>query len=114
MKLITAIIQPDKLDEVKTALAEAGVHGLTVSDASGYGQQRGHTEVYRGAQFTVDLIPKIRLEVLTDDAETDRLVGVMVAAARSGEGTVGDGKVWVMPLDSVIRVRTGETGLAAL
>lgn len=127
MKLITAIIQPDKLDEIKTALAEAGVHGLTVSDASGYGQQRGHTEVYRGAQFTVDLIPKIRLEVLTDDADAERLVGVIVASARSqadddsdsGEagaaaGKVGDGKVWVMPLDSVIRVRTGETGLAAL
>ena len=97
MKLITAIIQPHKLDDVKEALAAAGVHGLTVSEANGYGRQRGHTEVYRGAEYTVDLIPKIRIEVLSD-----------------GSGTIGDGKVWVAPLDSVTRVRTGETGSAAI
>ena len=97
MKLITAIIQPHKLDDVKEALAAAGVHGLTVSEANGYGRQRGHTEVYRGAEYTVDLIPKIRIEVLS-----------------AGSGTIGDGKVWVAPLDSVTRVRTGETGSAAI
>ena len=110
MKLITAIIQPHKLDDVKEALAAAGVHGLTVSEANGYGRQRGHTEVYRGAEYTVDLIPKIRVEVLSDDADAETLVGVIIKSA----GTVGDGKVWVAPLDSVARVRTGETGSAAI
>ena len=105
MKLITAIIQPHKLDDVKEALAAAGVHGLTVSEANGYGRQRGHTEVYRGAEYTVDLIPKIRVEVLSDDADAETLVGVIVKSA---------GKVWVTPLDSVTRVRTGETGSAAI
>ena len=99
MKLITAIIQPHKLDDVKEALAAAGVHGLTVSEANGYGRQRGHTEVYRGAEYTVDLIPKIRVEVLSDDADAETLVGVIVKSA--GSGTIGDGKVWVAPLDSV-------------
>ncbi|MCI1901860.1 MAG: P-II family nitrogen regulator [Bifidobacteriaceae bacterium] len=112
MKLITAIIQPFKLEEVKTALAAAGVHGLTVSEANGYGRQRGHTEVYRGAEYTVDLIPKIRVEVLSDDADASTLVDTIVTAASSG--TIGDGKVWVSPLDSVTRVRTGETGSAAI
>ena len=106
MKLITAIIQPHKLDDVKEALAAAGVHGLTVSEANGYGRQRGHTEVYRGAEYTVDLIPKIRIEVLSDDADAETLVGVIVKSA--GSGTIGDGKVWVAPLDSVTRVRTGQ------
>ena len=126
MKLITAIIQPHKLDDVKEALAAAGVHGLTVSEANGYGRQRGHTEVYRGAEYTVDLIPKIRIEVLSDDADAETLVGVIVKSAGSGtigmfgsgktgvSGTIGDGKVWVAPLDSVTRVRTGETGSAAI
>ena len=99
MKLITAIIQPHKLDDVKEALAAAGVHGLTVSEANGYGRQRGHTEVYRGAEYTVDLIPKIRVEVLSDDADAETLVGVIVKSA--GTGTIGDGKVWVTPLASV-------------
>lgn len=112
MKLITAIIQPFKLEEVKTALAAVGVHGLTVSEANGYGRQRGHTEVYRGAEYTVDLIPKIRVEVLSDDADASTLVDTIVTAASSG--TIGDGKVWVSPLDSVTRVRTGETGSAAI
>lgn len=112
MKLITAIIQPHKLDEVKEALAAAGVHGLTVSEANGYGRQRGHTEIYRGAEYTVDLIPKIRVEVIVDDADMETLVDVIVKAA--GTGTIGDGKVWVTPLDLVARVRTGETGSAAI
>lgn len=112
MKLITAIIQPFKLEEVKTALAAAGVHGLTVSEANGYGRQRGHTEIYRGAEYTVDLIPKIRVEVLSDDADASALVDTLVEAASTG--TIGDGKVWVSPLDSVTRVRTGETGSAAI
>ena len=114
MKLITAIIQPHKLDDVKEALAAAGVHGLTVSEANGYGRQRGHTEVYRGAEYTVDLIPKIRVEVLSDDADAETLVGVIIKSAGTGTGTIGDGKVWVAPLDSVARVRTGETGSAAI
>ena len=112
MKLIKAIIQPYKLEDVKTALASAGVHGLTVSEANGYGRQRGHTEVYRGAEYTVDLIPKIRVEVLADDADASMLVDTIVEVASSG--TIGDGKVWVSPLDSVTRVRTGETGSAAI
>ena len=112
MKLITAIIQPHKLDDVKSALAAAGVHGMTVSEANGYGRQRGHTEIYRGAEYTVDLMPKIRLEVLADDADVQALVDTVVRAA--APGTIGDGKVWVTPLDSVTRVRTGETGSAAI
>ncbi|GAA0629812.1 P-II family nitrogen regulator [Bifidobacterium pullorum] len=112
MKLITAIIQPHKLDDVKSALAAAGVHGMTVSEANGYGRQRGHTEIYRGAEYTVDLMPKIRLEVLADDADVQALVDTVVRAAATG--TIGDGKVWVTPLDSVTRVRTGETGSAAI
>lgn len=112
MKLITAIIQPMKLDDVKSALSAVGVHGITVSEANGYGRQHGHTEVYRGAEYTVDLIPKIRVEVLADDADATTLVDVIVKAAKTG--TIGDGKVWVTPLDSVTRVRTGETGSAAI
>ena len=112
MKLITAIIQPHKLDEVKTALSAAGVHGMTVSEANGYGRQRGHTEIYRGAEYTVDLMPKIRLEILADDADVQVLVDAIVKAAATG--TIGDGKVWVAPLDSVTRVRTGETGSTAI
>ena len=99
-------------DEVKTALSAAGVHGMTVSEANGYGRQRGHTEIYRGAEYTVDLMPKIRLEILADDADVQVLVDAIVKAAATG--TIGDGKVWVAPLDSVTRVRTGETGSAAI
>ena len=112
MKLITAIIQPHKLDDVKEALAAAGVHGLTVSEANGYGRQRGHTEVYRGAEYTVDLILFFPFVLLSDDADAGPLVGVIANSA--GPGTIGDGKVWVAPLDSVTRVRTGETGSAAI
>ena len=112
MKLITAIVKPFKLEDVKVALENAGVHGMTVSEASGYGRQRGHTEVYRGAEYTVDLVPKVRIEVLVDDADADSVVDVIVAAAQTGR--IGDGKVWSIPVDSVTRVRPGEKGAEAL
>ena len=112
MKLITAIIKPHKLDEVKSALEAFGVQGMTVSEASGYGRQRGHTEVYRGAEYTVDLVPKVRLEVLVDDADAGDVVDVIVKSAQTGR--IGDGKVWTAPIDDVVRVRTGEHGVDAL
>ena len=112
MKLITAIIKPFKLEEVKEALTAIGITGLTVSEASGYGRQRGHVEVYRGAEYTVDLVPKVRIEVLVDDADADTVVDSIVAVAQTGR--IGDGKVWVMPVEQVIRVRTGERGPSAL
>jgi len=112
MKLVTAIIKPFKLDDVKSALEEHGVHGLTVSEVSGFGRQKGHTEVYRGAEYTVDLVPKVRLEVVVDDANVDEVVGAIVAGAQTGK--IGDGKVWVIPVDSIVRVRTGERGTEAL
>ncbi|QHC25243.1 P-II family nitrogen regulator [Streptomyces sp. GS7] len=112
MKLITAVIKPHRLDEVKEALQAFGVHGLTVTEASGYGRQRGHTEVYRGAEYTVDLVPKIRIEVLVEDADAEELVEVVVKAARTGK--IGDGKVWSVPVDEAVRVRTGERGPDAL
>ncbi|MFI5619289.1 P-II family nitrogen regulator [Streptomyces sp. NPDC051567] len=112
MKLITAIVKPHRLDEVKEALQLFGVHGLTVSEASGYGRQRGHTEVYRGAEYVVDLVPKIRVEIVVDDADADDVIRVVVEAARTGK--IGDGKVWSIPVDSVVRVRTGEHGTDAL
>ena len=112
MRLVTAVIKPFKLDEVRAALTAFGVHGLTVSQASGYGRQRGHTEVYRGAEYTVDLVPKVRLEVLVDVEDVDDIVEVIVRAARTGK--IGDGKVWSIPIETVIRVRTGERGQEAL
>ena len=112
MKLITAILKPFKLDEVKDALQGAGITGMTVSEASGFGRQKGHTEVYRGAEYTVDLVPKIRLEVLVDDADVANIVDVIVKAA--GTGSIGDGKVWTTPVDQVVRVRTGERGTDAI
>lgn len=112
MKLITAIVKPFKLDDVKTALATAGVNGLTVSEASGMGRQRGHVEVYRGAEYAVDLVPKIRIEVLVDDAQVAQTVDAIVKAANTGK--IGDGNVWVVPVESIVRVRTGESGTAAL
>ncbi|WEV67274.1 P-II family nitrogen regulator [Bifidobacterium sp. ESL0769] len=112
MKLITAIIQPQKFDEVKEALAAAGVEGMTVSEVNGCGEQHGYTEVYRGASYSVNLIPKIRVEVAVRDADADPLVDIIVKTARSGN--IGDGKVWVLPLDSVTRVRTGETDVDAI
>jgi nitrogen regulatory protein P-II 1 len=112
MKLVTAIVKPFKLEEIKEALNALGVEGLTVSEASGYGRQRGHTEVYRGAEYTVDLVPKVRLEVLIDDERVDAIVASIVQTAHTGR--IGDGKVWVVPVDSVTRVRTGETGSEAI
>ncbi|MER5728539.1 P-II family nitrogen regulator [Streptomyces sp. NPDC098789] len=112
MKLITAIVKPHRLDEIKEALQTFGVHGLTVSEASGYGRQRGHTEVYRGAEYTVDLVPKIRIEVVVEDDAAEDVMHVVVEAARTGK--IGDGKVWSVPVDSVVRVRTGERGADAL
>lgn len=111
MKLITAVIKPHKLDDVKSALESFGVQGMTVSEANGYGRQRGHTEVYRGAEYTVDLVPKVRLEVLVDDPDAGDLVEVIVKAAYTGR--IGDGKVWTMSVEDVARVRTGEHGLDA-
>ncbi|BBA97335.1 putative nitrogen regulatory protein P-II [Actinacidiphila reveromycinica] len=112
MKLVTAVIKPYKLDDVKTALQEMGVQGLTVTEASGYGRQRGHTEVYRGAEYRVDLVPKARIEVLVEDAEADAVIDALVAAARTGR--IGDGKVWAVPVETTVRVRTGERGPDAL
>ena len=112
MKLVTAIIKPFKLDDVKSALESYGIQGMTVSEASGYGRQRGHTEVYRGAEYTVDLVPKVRLEVLVDDSDADSVVDVIVKEAQTGR--IGDGKVWSVPVDTVARVRTGERGPDAL
>jgi len=112
MKLVTAIIKPQKLDDVKEALIAAGINGMTVSEAKGFGRQLGLTEVYRGAQYKVDLIPKIRLEVLVTAATADKAIKVITEAARTGN--IGDGKVWATPVDSVVRVRTGESGEAAV
>ncbi|MBL8931806.1 MAG: P-II family nitrogen regulator [Kineosporiaceae bacterium] len=112
MKLVTGIVKPHKLDEVKAALEAFGVQGMTVSEASGYGRQRGHTEVYRGAEYTVDLVPKVRVEVLVDDADAADVVDVIVKSAQTGR--IGDGKVWSVPVDDVVRVRTGEHGVDAL
>ncbi|MEY4232548.1 MAG: hypothetical protein RL144_748 [Actinomycetota bacterium] len=112
MKLITAILKPTKLDDVKDALHAVGINGMTVSEASGFGRQGGHTEVYRGAEYTVNLVPKIRLEVLVDDKDVDSVLGVIVKSASTG--SIGDGKVWTTPIDQVIRVRTGERGPEAI
>ena len=112
MKLVTAVIKPFKLDEVKTALESHGVHGLTVSEVSGYGRQKGHTEVYRGAEYTVDFVPKVRLDVVVADDDAHDVVEVIVKAAATGQ--IGDGKVWTTPVDELVRVRTGERGADAL
>ena len=112
MKLVTAIVQPHKVDDLKDALGKIGVLGMTVSDVEGYGRQKGHTEVYRGAEFSVDFIDKSRVEVLVDETDVDEVVEGIVSAARTGK--VGDGKVWVTAVETVVRVRTGETGVAAI
>ena len=112
MKLVTAIIKPFKLDEVKEALEAYGVAGMTISESSGYGRQRGHSEVYRGAEYTVDFVSKLRIEVLVEDMDAHSVVEVIVKSAQTGR--IGDGKVWVSPVESVIRVRTGERGGDAL
>ena len=112
VKLITAIIKPHQLDEVKEALEAYGISGMTVSEASGYGRQRGHSEVYRGAEYTVDFVPKVRLEVLVDDLDAGSVIEVVLKAAQTGR--IGDGKIWSTPVDDVVRVRTGERGHDAL
>ena len=112
MKLITAILKPFKLDDVKDALQAAGITGMTVSEASGFGRQRGHTEVYRGAEYTVDLVPKVRLEVLVNDEDVDSALELIVKTASTG--SIGDGKVWTTSVEQVIRVRTGERGSDAI
>lgn len=112
MKLVVAIVKPFKVDDVKEALREVGVAGLTVSEARGFGRQRGHTEVYRGAEYQVDFVPKSRIEVMVDDDQVDGVIDAIVKAARTGK--IGDGKVAVMPIEEVVRIRTGETGPEAL
>ena len=112
MKLVTAIVKPFKLDDVKSAVEALGVAGLTVSEVQGHGRQKGHTEVYRGAEYTVDFVPKVRIEVVVDDALADGVVEAIVEAARTGK--IGDGKVWVTAVETLVRVRTGERGPEAL
>jgi nitrogen regulatory protein P-II 1 len=112
MKLITAVVKPFKLDDVKAALETFGVTGMTVSEANGYGRQRGHTEVYRGAEYEVDLVPKVRIEVLVDEGDAEDVIDVIVKSAQTGK--IGDGTVWAVPVDDVVRVRTGERGNSAL
>ncbi|HLG67011.1 MAG TPA: P-II family nitrogen regulator [Acidimicrobiales bacterium] len=112
MKLVVAVLKPFKLDDVKGALKDLGVAGMTMTEAHGFGRQRGHTEVYRGAEYEVDFVPKIRLEVLVDDGQAEDVVSAIVATAQTGK--IGDGKVWVVPVETVVRVRTGERGIDAL
>jgi nitrogen regulatory protein P-II 1 len=112
MKLVTAIVKPFTLDDVKTSLQDAGVLGMTVSEIQGYGRQKGHTEVYRGAEYAVDFVPKVRIEVVVDDSIVDKVVDSIVQSARTGK--IGDGKVWVSPVETIVRVRTGERGTDAL
>ena len=112
MKLVTAIIKPFTLDDVKAALEQAGILGLTISEVQGNGRQKGHTEVYRGAEYAVDFVPKIRVEVVVDDEAVDAVIALVVDSARTGK--IGDGKVWVTPVESIVRVRTGEEGPAAI
>ncbi|MCW0213632.1 MAG: P-II family nitrogen regulator [Pseudonocardia sp.] len=112
MKLITAIVKPFVLEDVKGALEQIGVLGMTVSEVQGYGRQKGHTEVYRGAEYSVDFVPKVRVEVVADDTLADKVVDAVVEAARTGK--IGDGKVWVTTVETVVRVRTGERGNDAI
>ena len=112
MKLVTAVIKPFKLDDVKSALEAFGVHGITVTEASGYGRQKGHTEVYRGAEYTVDLVPKVRVEILVGDDDAEDVIEVIVKSAQTGR--IGDGKVWSVPVETVVRVRTGDRGQDAV
>jgi nitrogen regulatory protein P-II 1 len=112
VKLVTALLKPFKLDEVKEALTALGLPGITITEAKGFGRQRGHTEVYRGAEYTVEFVPKVRIEVLTDDDQARQVADTIVAAARTGQ--IGDGKVWISPVDTIVRVRTGEMDHDAL
>ncbi|WP_067440578.1 P-II family nitrogen regulator [Nocardioides jensenii] len=112
MKLVTAVIKPHKWEDVRSALETVGITGMTVSEVSGYGRQKGHTEVYRGAEYDIALVPKVRLEIVVDDADVEAVTGVIVSAAATGK--IGDGKVWVSPVESVVRVRTGDRDEAAI
>ncbi|MCM2972478.1 P-II family nitrogen regulator [Larsenimonas suaedae] len=112
MKLVTAIIKPFKLDDVREALADNGVQGITVTEVKGFGRQKGHTELYRGAEYVVDFLPKVKLEVAVDDARLDSIIDAICQAANSGK--IGDGKVFVTPLEDAIRIRTGERGIDAV
>jgi nitrogen regulatory protein P-II 1 len=110
--MVTAIIKPFVLEDVKSALEQLGVLGMTVSEVQGYGRQKGHTEVYRGAEYSVDFVPKVRIEVVTDDPTAEKVLDAIAETARTGK--IGDGKVWVTPIETVVRVRTGERGIDAL
>jgi nitrogen regulatory protein P-II 1 len=112
MKLVTAVIKPHKWEDVRAALETVGITGMTVSEVSGYGRQKGHTEVYRGAEYDITLVPKIRVEIILDEADADAVIDTIVAAAQTGK--IGDGKVWVSPVESVVRVRTGDRDQAAI
>ncbi len=112
MKLVTAVVKPHKWEDVRIALEAVGVTGMTVSEVSGYGRQKGHTEVYRGAEYDIALVPKVRLEIVVDDGDADDVLGIIVKTAQTGR--IGDGKVWVSPVDTVVRVRTGEQDASAL
>jgi nitrogen regulatory protein P-II 1 len=112
MKLVTAIVKPHRIEEVKEALRDIGVNGLTTTDVEGFGRQRGHTEVYRGAEYQVDFVPKVKVEVAVDDDDVGGVVDAIVKAARTGK--IGDGKLWVIEIDQLVRIRTGEMGADAL
>lgn len=112
MKLITAVIKPHKVDDVKSALKEAGIAGITATEVQGFGRQSGHTEVYRGTEYTIDFVPKVRFEVLVDDQDVTRILDAIVGAARTDR--IGDGKVWVTPVDQIVRIHTGELGSDAI
>ncbi len=112
MKLVTAVIKPHKVDDVKAALKDAGVQGMTVDEVKGFGRQGGHTEVYRGAEYTIDLLPKVRIEVVVDDADVDKVADAIIGAARTDK--IGDGKVWVTPVERIVRIRTGERDADAI
>ena len=112
MKIVMAVIKPFKLDEVRDALTAVGVHGLTVTEVKGYGRQKGHTEIYRGTEYAVNFLPKVKIEVAVDSAQVDKVVEAITSAAKTGQ--IGDGKIFVFPLDHAVRIRTGETDVAAL
>ncbi len=112
MKKIEAIIKPFKLDDVKEALSKLGIHGMTISEVKGFGRQKGHTELYRGAEYVVDFLPKVKIELLLDDSQADEVTEAIIATARTGR--IGDGKIFILPVDDVVRIRTGEHGSQAI
>jgi nitrogen regulatory protein P-II 2 len=112
MKLIVAIIKPFKLEDVRDALTGIGVRGMTITEVKGFGRQKGHTEIYRGAEYTINIVPKIRLDIAVDESEADRVIDTIIAAAKTGQ--IGDGKIFVSPIERALRIRTGETNVDAL